>query len=379
MKNLIIIIFVLFISNVSNSQNIDDKSKEITRNCKTDMSKVKTITRWLSNNIKFENITTKLKTEDDFKNIKSDLDDNGKSIIGSDVAKYLGGKFPSGENIKDRINYSFRNRGGVCYDYSLMFHSMCKVNNIKSYIVIVYKEGVCHALNAVYVSNKVILIDVAWYSNDSIKYFDIKYDFWKKQYSDVKDLEYVHDITNSKSVIIKYSEIEKIVDNYNKTLKNNVVVKVENYFNIGNLDTMNSVYKKLKNVYIKIDEKVKSDIIKKTIFIDTTKFSVKSFKLVRNIKEYVAIGKLTKMEKKECKRKYKESSNLRVKKYKEYKKDVILAKYNKYYNKGLVYYNDWINFYDKQENNVDNKSMLGFMKGQKIMLNFYHCRRNDML
>lgn len=378
MKNLIII-FALFISNVCNSQNIDEMSKKITRNCKTDMSKVKTITRWLSNNIKFENITTKLKTEDDFKNIKADVDDNGKIIIGSDIAKYLGRKFPSDVNITDRINYSFINRGGVCFDYSLMFHSMCKVNKIKSYIVIAYKEGVCHALNAVYVSNKVILIDATWYSNDSIKYFDIKYDFWKKQYSDVVDLEYVHDITNSKSVIIKYSEIGKKVDNYNETLKNNGVVKVENYFNIDNLDTMNSVYKKLKNVHIKIDEKIKSNIIKKTIFVDTTKFSVKSFKLVRNIKEYATIGKLTKMEKKECKRKYKESSDIGKKSYKEYERDVILAKYNKYCNEGLVYYNDWINFYDKQENNVDNKSMLGFMKGQKIMLNFYHCKRNDML
>ena len=139
MKNLIII-FALFISNVCNSQNIDEMSKKITRNCKTDMSKVKTITRWLSNNIKFENITTKLKTEDDFKNIKADVDDNGKIIIGSDIAKYLGRKFPSDVNITDRINYSFINRGGVCFDYSLMFHSMCKVNKIKSYIVIALRR-----------------------------------------------------------------------------------------------------------------------------------------------------------------------------------------------------------------------------------------------
>ena len=48
------------------------------------------------------------------------------------------------------------------------------------------------------------------------------------------------------------------------------------------------------------------------------KFSVKSFKLVRTIKEYVTIGKLTKMEKKECKRIYKESSNIGKKTYKEY-------------------------------------------------------------
>ena len=373
MKNLIII-FLIFISNVSNSQNIDEKSKEITRNCKTDMSKVKSITRWLSENIKTENITT----NDDFKkwsskNINAGIDDDGKFIYGLDISNYLGVIFPSDVDNTDRINYSFKNRSGVCYDYSFMFHKMCKVNNIKSYIVVAYKGGVIHALNAVIVDNKPILIDVAWYRADTTKYFDIKHDFWKKKYSGIEDLEYVHDITNSKSVIIKYSEIE----NYVETLKNNGIVKTHQYY--PNSDTINSVYKKLKNVYIKIDEKVKSDIIKKIIYIDTTKFSVKSFQLVRNIKEYVAIGELTKMEKKECERLYKESSKVSNKTYKEFKKEVILAKFVAYYNNGLVYYNDWINFYSKQENNVDNISMLGFIEGQKKMLGYYQCRVDDII
>lgn len=162
----------------SNITSIEELSKRIDYDFKTDIEKTRAIFTWISKNIYYNhknpNEITALKTfivlsEDDLKRkIKID---NEKTL-----------------------RETFNLRTGVCKGYALLFHEICTLLNIKNELIYGYVRGSLnevgyvptnknHVWNAVKINNKWMFIDTTWasgyYNNGDwqqivdIKYFNI--------------------------------------------------------------------------------------------------------------------------------------------------------------------------------------------------------------
>lgn len=162
----------------SNITSIEELSKRINYDFKTDLEKVRAAFTWISKNIYYKHKNpfeiTALRTfivfnEDDLKRkIKID---NEKTI-----------------------RETFNSRSGVCKGYALLFHKICNLLNIKNELIYGYVRGSLnevgnlptnknHVWNAININNKWIFIDATWasgyYNNGewlqkvNTKYFNI--------------------------------------------------------------------------------------------------------------------------------------------------------------------------------------------------------------
>ncbi len=124
--------------NIPDSLNmVDDISRYLTQNIESKHEKVRAIYIWISHNIKY------------------DLKSKNKPLIYQDES----------ELIVDVLS----TRQGVCQHYSELFHSMCEVNDIVSYVISGYVRlpngsiaDLSHAWNGVVIDSKYYFIDVTW-------------------------------------------------------------------------------------------------------------------------------------------------------------------------------------------------------------------------
>lgn len=130
---------------IKSNESIDNKARELAQRGQTLREKARNIYTWIGSNITYdEEKATRI------------VNDNNSVESGSIV--------------------TFRDRKGICFDYSCLYTSMLKAVNIKSRIVIgkAYngQEFVSHAWNQVYLSdeNKWINVDATFYSAGD--YFD---------------------------------------------------------------------------------------------------------------------------------------------------------------------------------------------------------------
>lgn len=309
MKKLIIISF-LFIANLCIAETIEERALMITKNCKTDLERVDSLSKWLTYNI------------------KSELVVDGKKLSGIEISNYLVSKFPRRMNVYgclfdedkliiQRTSFCFKNRIGVCEDFSVMMHLMCKKLNIKSYIVYCRKKGY-HAINSIILNNKSILVDVAWYSDDR-KYFNMSKDFYNSHYTPLEGFGFVENNNYLQFNKFEYYDI-KLVNLY----LNNEVYVSSIYNDINTILNIKPIKKEIKN-----QTASPSPTPIQIILIDTTKFE-KIMKIYNGIDfrdDYVKLTKFGKNRVKKCDREnYK---NIKIEKY---KKEV-----NSYYSNWVLY------------------------------------------
>ena len=143
----------------SNIISIEELSKRIDYDFKTDLEKTRAVFTWISKNIYYNyknpNEITSPKTF--IVMSKGDL----KRKIKIDNEKTL--------------RKTFKSRTGVCNGYALLFHKICSLLNIKNELIYGYVRGSLndvgylptnknHVWNAVYINNKWMFIDTTWAS-----------------------------------------------------------------------------------------------------------------------------------------------------------------------------------------------------------------------
>lgn len=128
---------------IKSNDLIDEKAKEITKRCKDDKEKALKIYKWVGSNIVY----------DDDKAIKV-VEDSRKVESGAIIA--------------------FKERKGICFDYSCLFTAMAKSQGIKTRLItgMAYNgdEYVSHAWNEVYIEGRWINVDCTFYQAGN--YFD---------------------------------------------------------------------------------------------------------------------------------------------------------------------------------------------------------------
>ncbi|AWZ49193.1 transglutaminase [Clostridiaceae bacterium 14S0207] len=112
---------------IKSNTNIDEFSKRLVSNKSNSYEKSKTIYRWISSNIKYDY-------------------NKAKRVLNNDFS------------VKSGSVNTFNTRQGICFDYSSLFVSMCRANDIK--VRLVTGKGfdgtswVSHAWNQVYIQEK---------------------------------------------------------------------------------------------------------------------------------------------------------------------------------------------------------------------------------
>ncbi|MFA9397366.1 MAG: transglutaminase-like domain-containing protein [Clostridiaceae bacterium] len=130
---------------VRSNEEIDDISEIITKNEINDENRAKRIYQWIGTNIEYDN-------------------EKANKILANDFSA-SSGAIPC-----------FNQKAGICFDYSCLFVSMCRANDIK--VRLITGQGfngvswVGHAWNEVYLENqnKWINVDTTFYSGGN--YFD---------------------------------------------------------------------------------------------------------------------------------------------------------------------------------------------------------------
>ena len=166
-----------YAKSVKGLTDIGKLSNKLTAPYDTDLEKVRSIFRWITENIAYDtkeyHVNNKEGSEYSklFSNLKSDAK-NSDQLYDLEIAKYV-----------------LKNKKGICSGYAALFKSLCDSSNLKAEIVngmaknSVTQIGTAmesnHAWNAVFIDNKWQLLDATWSSgvcDDSVKKFTKKYD-----------------------------------------------------------------------------------------------------------------------------------------------------------------------------------------------------------
>lgn len=130
---------------VKSNVEINNFARNLVRGCRTDREKAKVIYKWIGTHISYDNEKAKKVFENSF-NVQS-------------------GSIPT-----------FRTRRGICFDYSCLFVSMCRANNLK--VRLITGRGfngvswVGHAWNQVYLKNEGKWVNVDTTFEKGGDYFD---------------------------------------------------------------------------------------------------------------------------------------------------------------------------------------------------------------
>jgi transglutaminase/protease-like cytokinesis protein 3 len=170
----------------SNINSIEQLTKRIDYDFKTDIEKVRAIFTWIALNIKYEK-------KDPY---SLEMPKTYWVFNDDDLKRQL-----KRENQKT-LRRAFRERKGVCKGYAFLFHEICTQLNIKNELVYGYVKGFDdigyvplnknHVWNAVEVNNEWIFIDTTWGSGFTIN------NVWKQKLNtsyfniNKKDLRLTH-------------------------------------------------------------------------------------------------------------------------------------------------------------------------------------------
>jgi transglutaminase/protease-like cytokinesis protein 3 len=164
-----------YAKSVKGITDIGKLSRKLTAPYKTDLEKVRSIFRWITENIEYDTKEYHLdKSQSSYSKLFARLDQQDKNIhnlYDLEIAKYV-----------------LKNKKGICAGYASLFKSLCDSSKLKAEIISgaaktsVLNIGTAipsnHAWNAIYLENKWQLLDATWasgYCDDSVTRFTKNY------------------------------------------------------------------------------------------------------------------------------------------------------------------------------------------------------------